>query len=436
MPSRVERRCTQCGELSAEGNRFCERCGTELPASVDALKAEVPGSHEAEPVSDEPPSRDSVGHPSPGKLSWGVHRSAVPRTKICPECAEKVKGAAVVCRYCGHDFRSPPPRIHGSRDSRSDSEVATVREPGPTQSESISLQTLAPESQQLRGAEQGFSSVLGRVLLLVAGLVIAMAPGMPWQNAREVEPQFAFPGILATGFGGVGGSWKGQLALFVGLVASALALAILLRRGTSLDGHVAIAALFAGVTTGFVFLDAILEISRLNDLGPEDASVRVFVRPGLWILLVGAIAAFASGVILLRSRPQALVRPWWREKSLYAAAVPIIPLTVVAFLSRFPADLPERLQAAAQASPQPTASVNLAAEECGQTVARWLDDIAQGYEDLGSAAFQLGIESPEYPIIEAAYSEYAARAFQVGAEEAARGVINEVIIPMCEEAHP
>ena len=27
-----------------------------------------------------------------------------PDTKTCPRCAEDVKGAALVCRYCGHEF--------------------------------------------------------------------------------------------------------------------------------------------------------------------------------------------------------------------------------------------------------------------------------------------------------------------------------------------
>jgi hypothetical protein len=38
----------------------------------------------------------------------GTHRARRVAEKDCPRCAETVKEAALVCRYCGHDFSSEP----------------------------------------------------------------------------------------------------------------------------------------------------------------------------------------------------------------------------------------------------------------------------------------------------------------------------------------
>lgn len=40
-----------------------------------------------------------------------------PSTKICPECAEEVKSAAVVCRFCGYNFASKQPSSNDSKTS-------------------------------------------------------------------------------------------------------------------------------------------------------------------------------------------------------------------------------------------------------------------------------------------------------------------------------
>lgn len=48
-------------------------------------------------------------------------------TKQCPECGNEVKDAAVICRFCRHDFRQEPPR---QREVRGDVQWARFRGPG------------------------------------------------------------------------------------------------------------------------------------------------------------------------------------------------------------------------------------------------------------------------------------------------------------------
>lgn len=43
-----------------------------------------------------------------------VTRFGRQRKKLCPECAERVRGAAQVCRYCGHRFTTPGASSTGS----------------------------------------------------------------------------------------------------------------------------------------------------------------------------------------------------------------------------------------------------------------------------------------------------------------------------------
>lgn len=61
-----------------------------------------------------PPPSPPTGHlpppPPPAPIGGGLPvpaTSGMPTTKTCPRCAEDVKFAAQVCRYCGHEFVGP-----------------------------------------------------------------------------------------------------------------------------------------------------------------------------------------------------------------------------------------------------------------------------------------------------------------------------------------
>lgn len=51
-------------------------------------------------------------------------------TKTCPRCAERVKAAAQVCRYCGHEFGVSLAKDEATGDSGPDQPVHPLRRPG------------------------------------------------------------------------------------------------------------------------------------------------------------------------------------------------------------------------------------------------------------------------------------------------------------------
>jgi hypothetical protein len=54
-----------------------------------------------------------------GTLTVTYELRSVPEAggeKVCPRCAETVKAAAAVCRYCGHEFSHEPPKDKGWAD--------------------------------------------------------------------------------------------------------------------------------------------------------------------------------------------------------------------------------------------------------------------------------------------------------------------------------
>lgn len=47
---------------------------------------------------------ESKGGPAEAVGGVAQKLAPAPADKVCPDCAETVKGAAQVCRYCGHRF--------------------------------------------------------------------------------------------------------------------------------------------------------------------------------------------------------------------------------------------------------------------------------------------------------------------------------------------
>lgn len=88
-----------------------------------------------------------------------------PTTKVCPECAEEVKAAAAVCRFCSHRF--------------SETASSATTSPATTSPASASAVAAAEDPRAARLHPVSVALILAGVLALVIGLLLPYAETPP-----------------------------------------------------------------------------------------------------------------------------------------------------------------------------------------------------------------------------------------------------------------
>src|SRR4029079_2815589 len=74
-----------------------------------AIGAQASGGEAAEVAQLVLYCRQAIDHPREARVFGFRIGEPDEATKVCPECAETVKAAAKVCRFCGHRFDAAAP---------------------------------------------------------------------------------------------------------------------------------------------------------------------------------------------------------------------------------------------------------------------------------------------------------------------------------------